>query len=195
MGLFDTCCCWKGPSLPTWATQPAYLPCKGSGTHCIPPRPGLNRQQSHDRGSLLPKENNAASTFFGSSFPVPAHMVLLLLHLQLCHSSGPSRDNSISSKWHIFAMLWHREHAGLAAKIFLFAYSVPVSTGGVFCNLHQIQQNSKERLTGSIITGDAGNRILTGKCQTQHSSPICHCAKSNAVENRLRQGLQMKVAF
>lgn len=104
---------------------------------------------------------------------------------------------TLSSKWHIFAMLWHREHASLAAKSgdHFIVYSVPVSTGRVFCSLHQRQQNRKERSTGSIITVDGRNGILTGKCQTQHSSPICHCAKSNAIENRLRQGLQMKVVF
>lgn len=74
-------------------------------------------------------------------------------------------------------------------------YSVPVSTGGMLCNSHHRQPNSKERLTGSIITGDGSNRILTGKCQNQHCSPICCCAKSNAAESRLRQGLQMKVVF
>lgn len=153
-------------------------------------------QQAAEPGQGLPAAKRK-STFFGTSFPAPAHRFLLPPQLQLWYSSGPSRDKSISSKWYSFAMLWHREHASLVAKSVdhFIVYSVPVSTGGVFCNLDWRQQNSKERLTGSMITGDGSNGILTGKCQTQHSSPICCCAKSNTVENWLRQGLQMKVVF
>lgn len=168
--------------------------CKASGTHCIPPgqvstgsramtgapccqkRTVLHRHFLAHHFLFLPIWSCSFSTF-SSAIP------------QVHSGTSPSLQNGISLQYYGTGNMptWLQRSFYL---LILCQWA-----GEVFCNLHQIQQNSKERLTGSIITGDAGNEILTGKCQTQHSSPICHCAKSNAVENRLTQGLQMKVAF
>lgn len=55
---------------------------------------------------------------------------------------GPSRDKSISSQRHSFAMLWHRDRASVAAKSgdHTIVSSVPVSNGGVFCKPETIEQ-------------------------------------------------------
>lgn len=134
----DTHHCWKGPLLPTLATQTSYLPCSGSGARCTPPGQGSTGSRARAGAPCCQK-----GTMLHPLYHTLAHHLLCLpirsrFLPSLCSATPQALPGANSALYD--SMLYNGMAHGICQsgckqqRSFYHSYSVPVSTDGVFCN-------------------------------------------------------------